>query len=661
MKEFDLGGRTAMKTAREKRKWGFPVRVVTATALFDGHDVAINIIRRLLQAQGAEVIHLGHNRSVEEIVSCAIQEDVQAVAVSSYQGGHVEYYKYLRDLLDESGGEKIRVFGGGGGVILAEEIEELCEYGIEAIYTPEDGRTLGLNGMVAEMLKGSDYATVDAGKLSVDKRQRDFPGEMGKWISAAENKLIDGNLLLEEAKAVSGESDIPVIGICGPGGAGKSSVIDELILRLLKNIPDLYIGIISVDPSSSKNRGALLGDRIRMNYVSNPRVYMRSMATRGSLSCLTEGIDSCVAILKLAGYGLILLESAGTGQGDSEMAAHSDFSLYVMTPEYGSPLQLEKIDMLSYANLVVMNKSDRRGAQDALWDVRKQYQRNHGLFERDVKSMPVYAVTASQSGDRGMDRLFVEIIRMTQGRWDGIPSVIEDFEDVVRKGILRPHRENYLREAAQSVRRYNDMAEKQAEIANELFCLRKAIELIQGEDEVKAPLEKKYREIESQLDESSRDIIHGWEEKLESYRKESFVYRVRNKDYQVKSFVESLSGLKIPLVALPDYQNWGDIVRWSLRENVPGEFPYTAGVYPFRREDEDSTRMFAGEGSPERTNRRFHLLSREGKGKRLSTAFDSVTLYGGDPTLKADVYGKIGNAGVSVCCLDDMKKLYSGF
>jgi isobutyryl-CoA mutase len=637
------------------------IRIVTAASLFDGHDAAINIMRRILQASGAEVIHLGHDRSVDEVVNCAVQEDANAIAMTSYQGGHVEYLKYMHDRLKALGCGHIRIFAGGGGVILPDEIAELHAYGIERIYSPDDGRALGLQGMINDLLERSDFPTGrDVGEADLEAaRQRD-PRALGRLISAVENCPDRHARLLEKIRSESARKKVPVLGVTGTGGAGKSSLVDELVRRFLLDFKDKHIGLVSVDPSKRKTGGALLGDRIRMNAIHNPRVYMRSLATRQANLALSSHVRDAVNILKLAGFDLIVLETSGIGQSDTEIVDHSDASLYVMTPEYGAATQLEKIDMLDFADVVALNKADKRGAQDALRDVRKQYQRNHQLFARPVEEMPVIGTIASQFNDPGTHRLYrVLIDRIAEKCGAPLKSSFEHgIGDSEKIFIIPSERTRYLAEIVDTVRGYNRWVEQQSRLAQQLQSLRQARELAK---ERARDLEAIEGELAEQLDPANRKALEGWDAKRANYEGDEYVYQVRGKDVRVPTKTESLSHLKIPKVALPHYQGWGDILKWTLQENVPGEFPYTAGVFPFKREGEDPTRMFAGEGGPERTNRRFHYISAGHPAKRLSTAFDSVTLYGNDPHHRPDIYGKIGNSGVSICCLDDAKKLYSGF
>jgi isobutyryl-CoA mutase len=805
------------------------IRIVTAASLFDGHDAAINIMRRIMQSSGAEIIHLGHNRSVQEIVNCAIQEDVQGIAITSYQGGHIEFFKYMYDLLHEQGAGHIKIFGGGGGTILPEEIAELMAYGITKIYSPDDGRSMGLQGMINELLQQCDspiltfpkgegteeeernnsnidhsapveeqdktyfgYETadptvyellkefsrknrsnptkaeaflwehirdeqidgnkfrrqhivnqyiadficlkkkliieIDGGyhqlpevKISDEERTNHLNSfgyqvirftneqvlfdtdntvkqikevlltsfdknkiisslksknhrDIGRLISIAEN---NSTYYLEKIKPVLAQKVFPfgedldgaVLGITGTGGAGKSSLVDELVRRFLLDFPTKNIAIVSVDPSKRKTGGALLGDRIRMNAINNGRVYMRSLATRQSNLALSKHIQDAVDILKAAAFDLIILETSGIGQSDTEITDHSDVSLYVMTPEFGAATQLEKIDMLDFADVIAINKFDKRGALDALRDVRKQYQRNHNLWDADTDTMPVFGTMASQFNDPGMNNLYRKIMDVVVERTGanlktsyGITSAVSE-----KIYIIPPNRTRYLSEIAENNRNYDVWVNKQVEIARNLFALKTTTSLIQsgkvlpfGED-LGGALKKVYSDLELDLDGSCKRILENWEAKKANYAADEFVYQVRGKDIRVPTFTKSLSHNKIPRVVLPKFKDWGEILRWCLQENVPGEFPYTSGVFPFKREGEDPTRMFAGEGNPERTNRRFHYVSLDMPATRLSTAFDSVTLYGEDPDYRPDIYGKIGNSGVSICCLDDAKKLYSGF
>ncbi|MCD6010252.1 MAG: methylmalonyl-CoA mutase [Flavipsychrobacter sp.] len=646
------------------------IRLVTAASLFDGHDASINIMRRIMQASGAEVIHLGHDRSVQDVVDCAIQEDANAIAITSYQGGHVEYFKYMYDLLKEAGCGHIKIFGGGGGVILPSEIKELEDYGITRIYSPDDGRSLGLQGMIDDLLEKSDYPTGnrmngEAGHLA----ERDVKS-IARLISAAENyyDLPETQAALKKVREQADKVKVPVLGITGTGGAGKSSLVDEVVRRFLLDFKDKHIGIISVDPTKKKTGGALLGDRIRMNAIRNKRVYMRSMATRQSNLAVSKHIHDAVNILKAAKYDLIILETSGIGQSDTQITDYSDMSLYVMTPEYGAATQLEKIDMLDFADLVVINKFDKRGAMDALRDVKKQYQRNHKLFDKKSDDMPVYGTIASQFNDPGTNSMYKSLMDMLSHK-TGAPleSKYEITDEMSEKVyIIPPARTRYLSEISENNRKYDKWAKDQGAVAQKLFSIKKTIETLQAtdigdKDRLIKTLQEVYSKTELDLDPKNKNLLETWEAKKQQYIGEYYTFKVRDKELKIKTHTESLSHLQIPKVAVPKFEAWGEILQWALAENFPGEFPYAAGIYPFKREGEDPARMFAGEGGPERTNKRFHYVSRGLPAKRLSTAFDSVTLYGQDPDHRPDIYGKIGNSGVSVCCLDDAKKLYSGF
>ncbi len=645
------------------------VRIVTAASLFDGHDAAINIMRRIMQSSGAEIIHLGHNRSVQEIVKCAIQEDVQGIAITSYQGGHNEFFKYMYDLLKENGAGHIKIFGGGGGTILPTEIEELQAYGITRIYSPDDGRQLGLQGMINDVIKQCDFplGTNLNGELKhIDNRS---PRSIARLISAVENFPEENNDWLTSIRKEIEQKTIPVLGITGTGGAGKSSLVDELVRRYLLDFEDRTIAIISVDPSKRKTGGALLGDRIRMNSINQERVYMRSLATRQSNLALSKHIQAAVDILKASNFDLIILETSGIGQSDTEIVDHSDVSLYVMTPEYGAATQLEKIDMLDFADIIAINKFDKRGAQDALRDVKKQYQRNHQAWETPLEDIPVFGTIASQFNDPGMNTLYQELMgtitEKTGVSFQSDRVMVEGTSEKIF--IIPPARTRYLSEISESNRQYDRWAEQQSEIARRLFGIKQSIKAIEKQERIEhkelliAGLQKAYDDLALDIDGRCMRILDTWEEKKSQYAADEFIYKVRDREIRVPTFTKSLAHTRIPRVALPKFKDWGEILSWVLQENVPGEFPFTAGVFPFKRKGEDPTRMFAGEGGPERTNRRFHYLSSDMPANRLSTAFDSVTLYGEDPDHRPDIYGKVGNSGVSVCCLDDAKKLYSGF
>lgn len=645
------------------------IRIVTAASLFDGHDAAINIMRRIMQSSGAEIIHLGHNRSVQEIVNTAIQEDVQGIAITSYQGGHNEFFKYMYDLLQENGAGHIKIFGGGGGTILPSEIEELHTYGITRIYAPDDGRKMGLQGMINDVLEKCDFPLGMNLNGELKNYQNKNPFALARLISAIENFPEENKQWLNDLRKNLGQKIIPVLGITGTGGAGKSSLVDELIRRFLMDFTEKSIAIISVDPSKRKTGGALLGDRIRMNSVNKDRVYMRSLATRQSNLALSKHVQAALDILKAADFDLIILETSGIGQSDTEIIDHSDVSLYVMTPEYGAATQLEKIDMLDFADIIALNKFDKRGALDALRDVKKQYQRNHQLWETAAEEMPVFGTIASQFNDPGTNSLYKKLMDIVAEKTTANLQSTFDLEKGLseKNYIIPPKRTRYLSEISENNRQYDRWAEQQVEIARKLFGLQQSIEAIEKQtnlpkqQEVLEGLKKAYEEVSLDLDGRCKRILDTWEERKTAYSNDEFIYKVRNKEIRVPTFTKSLSKTRIPRVSLPKFKDWGEILRWNLQENTPGEFPFTAGVFPFKRKGEDPTRMFAGEGGPERTNRRFHYLSSDMPANRLSTAFDSVTLYGEDPDYRPDIYGKVGNSGVNVCCLDDAKKLYSGF
>ncbi|WP_299521377.1 methylmalonyl-CoA mutase family protein [Winogradskyella sp.] len=677
------------------------VRIVTAASLFDGHDAAINIMRRIIQATGVEVIHLGHDRSVEEVVNTAIQEDANAIAMTSYQGGHNEYFKYMYDLLKEKGADHIKIFGGGGGVILPEEIETLMDYGITRIYSPDDGREMGLQGMINDLVQKSDTSaslTLPEGKRINGELKKKDVNTIARLITVAENEpekfdtLVEANSESFSPLKKTGKEATPVLGITGTGGSGKSSLVDELVRRFLMDFPEKTVGLISVDPSKRKTGGALLGDRIRMNAINSPRVYMRSLATRQSNLALSKYVNEAIEVLKAAEYDLIILETSGIGQSDTEILEHSDVSLYVMTPEFGAATQLEKIDMLDFADLVAINKFDKRGALDALRDVKKQYMRNHNLWHADPDTMPVFGTIASQFNDPGMNTLYKAIMdKIVEKTEADLKSTFEISKEMSEKiFVIPPARTRYLSEIAENNRAYDKTANAQVEVAQKLYGIFKTIcsvadvtlsaversflgkqginqdEILQqaqneNDKDFLELLINEFDRVKLNLDPYNWEIITGWDEKVNRYKAPIYSFKVRDKEIKIETHTKSLSHSDIPKVALPKYQAWGDILRWCLQENVPGEFPYASGLYPFKRTGEDPTRMFAGEGGPERTNRRFHYVSLDMPAKRLSTAFDSVTLYGNDPDYRPDIYGKIGNAGVSICCLDDAKKLYSGF
>lgn len=639
------------------------IRIVTAAALFDGHDAAINIMRRVIQGTGVEVIHLGHDKSAEEVVNCAVQEDANAIALTSYQGGHNEYFKYIFDLLKEKNASHIKIFGGGGGVILPEEIKDLMDYGVTRIYSPDDGRELGLQGMIDDLVQKSDFPTGENITVEdLDKISFENSKSIAEVISAVENFSETKTDLVQEIEQRSKDSRIPIIGITGTGGAGKSSLTDELVRRFLRSNPEKKIAIISIDPSKKKTGGALLGDRIRMNSINDPRVYMRSMATRENNVSVSPHIHSALNILKIAKPDVIVLETSGIGQSGSEITDIADVSMYVMTPEYGASTQLEKIDMLDYADLVALNKSDKRGALDALQAVKKQFQRNHVLFDQPLENMPVYSTKASQFNDWGTTELFNELIKKVNDQFSDL-NLSEYVEQNVSEEttIIPPKRVRYLSEIVENNRSYDKEVVDQALIARKLYQLQGAKNILEDDVNSQEVIEKRYQKIKKDLSQENIYFLNGWHDFKLKHEADEYIYLVRGKEIKVQTKSETLSHLKIPKIALPKFQDWGDLIRWKGQENVPGAFPFTAGIYPFKRTGEDPTRMFAGEGGPERTNRRFHYVSAEMDAKRLSTAFDSVTLYGQDPAFPPDIYGKIGNAGVSIATLDDAKKLYSGF
>lgn len=648
------------------------VRIVTAASLFDGHDASINVMRRVMQASGVEVIHLGHDRSVQEVVDTAIQEDANAIAMTSYQGGHVEYLKYMFDLLKENHCTHIKIFAGGGGVILPSEIAELEAYGITKIYSPDDGRSMGLQGMIDDLIQKSDFATGEHLNGEVGHlHDRDYKS-IARCISAVENfpDAVETQFMLKTVKEKIGTlAETPVLGITGTGGAGKSSLVDELVRRFLLDFPTKNIAIISVDPSKRKTGGALLGDRIRMNAIKNSRVYMRSMATRQSNLALSKYVQDAVLILKASRFDLIILETSGIGQSDTEITEHSDICLYVMTPEYGAATQLEKIDMLDFADIIAINKFDKRGALDALRDVKKQFQRNHKLFDIEADKMPVYGTIASQFNDPGANSLYSALMQKIVEKTNAtaLSSSYHALNEMSEKiFIIPPARVRYLSEITDNNRKYDQWAKAQSTIAQRLFGIHKTIDTIRNlqledGDRMIKELEELYTRIELDLDPKNKLQLMHWEGKKKLFQDEFYAFKVRDKILKIKTHSESLSHTQIPKVSVPKYEAWGEILQWILNENFPGEFPYAAGIYPFKREGEDPARMFAGEGGPERTNKRFHYVSKGLPAARLSTAFDSVTLYGNDPDHRPDIYGKIGNSGVSVCTLDDAKKLYSGF
>jgi len=649
--------------------------VVTATSLFDGHDASINIMRRILQDLGVEVIHLGHNRAVREIVDAAIEEDVQGVAVSSYQGGHVEFFKYMVDLLREEGASHIKVFGGGGGVIVPDEIQELEKYGVTKIYSPEDGAKMGLLGMISHMVSQMDFSTVKDENFDFDSLSPDNKSMIARLITAVElaKAQEDGHLahFRSELKKKIGDRKTPIIGITGTGGSGKSSLTDELILRMLHDLKTIQVAIVSSDPSRRKTGGALLGDRIRMNAIGNPRIYMRSLATRKSNSEVPEALGDVIEAVKAAGFDLIIAETAGIGQGDSSIVDLVDLSIYVMTSEFGAASQLEKIDMLDFADQIVVNKYEKRGSEDAVRDVRKQVQRNRKAWRESPEQMSVFGTIASKFNDDGVTALYHAI-------FDGIAEKTGiKFENrLPRSGvktstsktiIIPPERTRYLAEISETSREYHKHTEEQADVVRKIWHLKETAGAISGDKlqggtmEVLERLKSEVAKAEEALSQETLDLLEGWEKVKEIYSKDELVYNVRNREIRVPLYVESLTHNKIPKIVLPKFKDPGEIYRWQRNENVPGRFPFTAGVFPLKRVDEDPTRMFAGEGDPVRTNDRFKLLSADYEAKRLSTAFDSVTLYGYDPDIRPDIYGKVGTSGVSICTLDDVKLLYDGF
>ena len=640
------------------------VRIVTAASLFDGHDAAINIMRRIMQSKGAEIIHLGHNRSVADIVECAIEEDVQGIAITSYQGGHVEFFKYMKDLLDQNGCGHIKIFGGGGGTILPSEIDELHAYGITRIYSPDDGRRMGLEGMIEDVVKQCDFPL--NGQLRIEGELKLAERYDVRRIARTITHLENGQPVTADIEPIAqiGSRHTPVLGITGTGGAGKSSVTDELVRRYLRSYPDKTIAVISVDPSKKKTGGALLGDRIRMNAISSPRAYMRSLATRESDKALSSHVQEAIDVCRKVGYDLVILESAGVGQSDASILEYVDVSLYVMTPEYGAASQLEKINMLDYADVVCVNKFDKAGALDALHDVRKQYKRNHGLWETPDSDLPVVGTIAAQFNDAGVNQLFRRLMQAVNQKANAsfdIPELHSELDHQPVAAIIPPKRVRYLAEIADTVRQYNAWSLEQASIASRLYQLDGVLQQAGLSEAARNELQQHRTQLEDQLHAECKQLVRNWPNRIEQYSGDEYAFQVRDRIIKQPLTFTSLSGTKISKVILPKYKDWGDILKWQLQENVPGEFPYTAGVFPLKRDGEDPTRMFAGEGGPERTNKRFHYVSVGQPAKRLSTAFDSVTLYGEDPDYRPDIYGKIGNSGVSVATVDDAKKLYSGF
>lgn len=639
------------------------IRFVSASSLFDGHDASINIMRRILQSTGAEVIHLGHNRSVEEVVHAAIQEDAQGIAISSYQGGHVEYFKYMVDLLKEQGADHIKVFGGGGGTILPREIKELHDYGVAWIFSPEDGRKYGLQGMINKIMEAADFLPPVDLKKDTEKLYQGDRQAMARLVTYVENNEVDDDekkKLLDELQKKN--TDTPVLGMTGTGGAGKSSLTDELIRRFMNEIPDKKVAIISIDPTKRKTGGAFLGDRIRMNAIFTDRVFMRSLATRDSRDELSKSIDDVIKVVQASGYDFIIVETSGIGQGNAAVTDITDLSMYVMTSEFGAPSQLEKIDMIDYADFIVINKFEQKGSEDALNQVRKQYERSHLLFGGNKEAYPVFGTIASQFNDAGTNALFASIVDTMNERYGWDIDIDFDRHTIAQKQnmIITNERRHYLREISTYIRNYHEKTEKQSDTARKLYQLIGTKHIVDDENAAGA-IENAIETHESELDAHSKQLLDSWDDTKEKYAQETMTFPIRNKDIEMDIVTESISGLKIPKVAFPKFVDWGERLKWLMKENVPGSFPFTAGVFPFKRKGEDPTRQFAGEGTPERTNRRFHYLSEDSEAKRLSTAFDSVTLYGEDPDKRPDIYGKVGESGVNICTLEDMKKLYDGF
>ncbi len=651
------------------------VRIVTAASLFDGHDAAINIMRRILQATGAEVIHLGHNRSVSEIVTAAVQEDAQAIGVSCYQGGHVEFFKYMVDLLREFGADHIKVFGGGGGVIVPAEIRELEAYGVTKIYSPDDGQKLGLQGIINHFMETSDFATTN-GELKGDISTLDTMNWkfIANAITTVEVAKSSGNgnlpgITAQLEERINGRS-VPVLGITGTGGAGKSSLTDEIVIRFLNDQQGKSVAILSVDPTRRKTGGALLGDRIRMNSIHTQRVYFRSLATRSVGMEVPLHLAEAIQVVKAAGFDLVIVETAGIGQGDAAVVPLVDVALYVMTSEFGAQSQLEKIDMLDFADLVAVNKYDRKGSEDAIHDVRKQMQRNMSAFHMSLEEFPVYGTIASRFNDDGVTSLYVGIVnainQKTDVDWKTGLTAKTDKVPSSRTIIIPPERQRYLSEIADTVRRYHAWGDRQVELVRRIWHLDEAAKALREngdreDSQALASIKELQESVEKQLDPRALKLVGEWEDLKQEYSGDEYVYKVRGREIRTPLKFRTLSGNPLPRVILPKYEDRGQILKWRLRENLPGMFPYTAGVFPFKRTDEDPTRMFAGEGDPFRTNRRFEFLSRDYPAKRLSTAFDSVTLYGQDPEERPDIYGKVGTSGVSICTLEDAKVLYSGF
>ncbi|HLR16008.1 MAG TPA: fused isobutyryl-CoA mutase/GTPase IcmF [Bacillota bacterium] len=639
-----------------------PVRFVTASSLFDGHDASINIMRRIMQASGAEVIHLGHNRSVQEIVEAAIQEDVQGIAVSSYQGGHVDFFKYMVDLLKENDASHIRVFGGGGGTIIPREAKELHDYGVAWLFSPEDGRKYGLQGMINKMLEQCDFLPPMDPKTVFEQVTSGNKQAIARMITYVENSDREEKDDILTTIRKQKNASIPVLGITGTGGAGKSSLTDELIRRFIHEIPHKKAAILSIDPTKRKTGGSLLGDRIRMNAIFNDRIFMRSLATRDSRSELSAAIEDVLDVLQGTDVDIIIVETSGIGQGDAAITDVTDLSMYVMTAEFGAPTQLEKIDMIDYADFIVINKFEQNGSEDALQQVRKQYERSHMLFHEDPASFPVFGTIASQFNDAGTNALFASIIDTLQERygWDDTVDFERNVIATKDQMIIPNERRHYLREITHTVRSYHDTVQQQKKLGRSAYQLHGAAAVLEEEDLQETLTEKKASYMD-QLLPTAKETIEAWEEKKTAYKGKTMDFNVRDKTITMDITTTSLAGLAIPKVSFPKFTDWGEQIEWTMKENVPGAFPFTAGVFPFKRQGEDPTRQFAGEGTPDRTNRRFHYLSKNDDAKRLSTAFDSVTLYGEDPDERPDIYGKVGESGVNICTLEDMKKLYAGF
>lgn len=658
-KPVEKGSKTGAPVRQNK------VRFVTATSLFDGHDAAINIMRRILQSQGAEVIHLGHNRSVAEIVDAAIQEDVQGIAVSSYQGGHIEYFKYMVDLLKERGAGHIKVFGGGGGVIVREEIKELHDYGVERIYAPEDGQKMGLQGMIEDMIARADFDPADIGTASVSDLDKEGWSSLARFLTLLEEERVDAKSLAALEDAAFAQTRAPILGVTGTGGSGKSSLCDELITRFRMDSSEFKIAILAIDPSRRKSGGALLGDRIRMNSINAPQIFFRSIATRESDREVPPFVHQAVNAVRAAGVDLIIVETPGIGQGNAAIAELADISLYVMTPEFGAASQLEKIDMLDFADIVAINKFDRKGAEDALRDVSKQVQRNREDFSKSADEMPVYGAIASRYQDDGVTGLYIALRNQIADKGFALPDTGFKSNNKrmpsAREAIVPPSRQRYLAEIASEVRAYHEKTRQQSALAREIQQLERSQQMLAQAGGDASALDKLIEERRDRQDPRAQKLLDNWPKVKESYAGDEYVVKIRDREIRTKLTRKTLSGTEIRKVVLPRYEDHGELLSWMLRENLPGSFPYTAGVFAFKREGEDPTRMFAGEGDPFRTNARFKYLSKDSEAKRLSTAFDSVTLYGFDPNERPDIYGKIGNSGVSVATLDDMKVLFDGF